>query len=159
MIRVFLFDWGDTLMIDFKGVPGKMCGWAHVEAVAGAGDTLAVLAELGSIYIATAATESGPDDIRKAFARVKLDQFITGYFCKANTGFVKPEPSFYRAILKSLDQPPSSVTMVGDSLEKDILPCLSLGMNCVWLNSSGEAPPEGVLSIGSLVELLGRISQ
>lgn len=36
MKDVFLFDWEDTLMVDFPGVPGKMCDWDVVQAVAGA---------------------------------------------------------------------------------------------------------------------------
>ena len=32
MTEIFLFDWGDTLMVDFPGVPGKMCDWDKVEA-------------------------------------------------------------------------------------------------------------------------------
>jgi predicted HAD superfamily phosphohydrolase YqeG len=37
MIDIYLFDWGDTLMVDFPGVPGKMCNWIIVE----------ILSELG----------------------------------------------------------------------------------------------------------------
>jgi len=40
MIDVYLFDWGDTLMVDFPGVPGKMCNWDVVEAVDGAKEAL-----------------------------------------------------------------------------------------------------------------------
>jgi len=31
-LHVYLFDWGDTLMVDFPGTPGKMCDWQVVEA-------------------------------------------------------------------------------------------------------------------------------
>jgi len=30
MIKVYLFDWGGTLMVDCPNEPGKMCGWATV---------------------------------------------------------------------------------------------------------------------------------
>ena len=41
MIDVYLFDWGDTLMVDFPNASGKMCDWVTVEAIIGANDTLA----------------------------------------------------------------------------------------------------------------------
>ena len=37
VINVYLFDWGDTLMVDFPGTPGKMCDWEIVEAVTSVG--------------------------------------------------------------------------------------------------------------------------
>ncbi|TOF26880.1 hydrolase, partial [Vibrio parahaemolyticus] len=36
MSKVYLFDWGDTLMIDFPDQIGKMCDWVNVQAVNGA---------------------------------------------------------------------------------------------------------------------------
>ncbi len=53
MIDIYLFDWGDTLMVDFPGVPGKMCDWEIVEAVTGAKEALAALSKHAQIYIAT----------------------------------------------------------------------------------------------------------
>ncbi|EHK8978101.1 HAD family hydrolase, partial [Vibrio vulnificus] len=40
MSAVYLFDWGDTLMVDFPEQNGKMCEWAIVEAVNGAHEAL-----------------------------------------------------------------------------------------------------------------------
>lgn len=45
MSEIYLFDWGDTLMVDLKGFPGKMCEWDTVEAVDGAFDTLECLSK------------------------------------------------------------------------------------------------------------------
>jgi putative hydrolase of the HAD superfamily len=36
MIELYLFDWGDTLMVDRQDRAGEMCDWPEVEAVAGA---------------------------------------------------------------------------------------------------------------------------
>lgn len=41
MISVYLFDWGDTLMVDFPDSTGKMCEWETVQAVSGAKEALA----------------------------------------------------------------------------------------------------------------------
>ena len=93
IISVYLFDWGDTLMVDFPNVAGKMCDWDTVEPVYGAKATLAALSEHSDIYIATGAEDSTELEIKQAFARVGLAQFITGYFCKADVGLSKGSPN------------------------------------------------------------------
>ncbi len=154
MKNIYLFDWGDTLMVDFPGVAGKMCDWEYVKAVHFADEALRKISADASIYVATAAAESTPEDIEKAFKRVRLNKYINGYFCKQNIGFTKPAPEFYLAIIEKLSVKPNSVTMVGDSLEKDILPCHKLGLNTIWLTSGqSKEVPEGVRVIESLSEL------
>ncbi len=153
--EICLFDWGDTLMVDFPGAAGKMCDWPHVEAVAHAKEALSELSRTASIHIATSAGDSTAEDIERAFARVGLSPFITSYFCRSNTGYTKPAPAFYQTIIQRLGAAPGSMTMVGDSLENDILPCRRLGMHTVWFcQRRAEDVPEGVRTIRSLEELL-----
>ena len=66
-------------MVDFPGVPGKMCDWDTVELVNGAHETLEFLSESARIYIATGAAESTDTDIQKAFERVGLNRFISSW--------------------------------------------------------------------------------
>ncbi len=132
MITTYLFDWGDTLMVDFPDATGKMCDWNHVEAISGAQETLAELSRNFQIYVATGAADSSEQDIRNAFQRVGLDTFISGYFCKENLGVAKGSPDFFATILAKLDMPASQVIMVGDNYAKDILPALSTGITPIW---------------------------
>ena len=122
MIEVYLFDWGDTLMVDFPGVPGKMCDWEIVEVVDGAYETLEYLSKSARTYIATGAADSSELNIQRAFERVGLSHFISGYFCQANLGFCKGAPEFLPAVLKKLDTPSSRIAMVGDNFEKGLVP-------------------------------------
>jgi putative hydrolase of the HAD superfamily len=71
-------------MVDFPSVPGKMCDWEVVEAVNGAKEVLEALSKHSQIYVATGAADSTELEIKRAFERVGLNQFISGYFCKAN---------------------------------------------------------------------------
>lgn len=154
MNKIYLFDWGDTLMVDFPNIPGKMCDWPKVEATKYAQETLQRVSQRADIYIATAASSSTASDIESAFKRVGLDSYIRGYFCKQNTGFTKPAPEFYKAILKYFGIAPTQVTMVGDDLKKDILPCRELGIQTIWLTSENVFPaPKGVTVIRNLREL------
>ncbi len=154
MIEVYLFDWGDTLMVDFPGVPGKMCDWEVVEAVDGAKETLENLSLKAKIYVATGAAESTEADIEKAFERVGLNRFISGYFCKANLGISKGSPEFLKTILTKLKIPASKVAMVGDNIKIDIEPALAVGINPIWLSKNKEAiAPKNTKMIVNLQEL------
>ncbi|MEQ3493770.1 MULTISPECIES: HAD family hydrolase [Vibrio] len=131
---IYLFDWGNTLMVDFPHVQGKMCDWEHVETMPLARETLEKLSQQHRVYIATSASDSAMEDVQKAFQRVGLDQYISGYFCFANLGIAKNQPSFYLAVAEQLNVVPSQLTMVGDLPEKDIYPAMDAGLNVIWFN-------------------------
>lgn len=153
-IKAYLFDWGDTLMVDFPGVPGKMCDWDIIQSVSGAGETLEYLSRYASIYIASGALESVADDIEAAFKRVGLDQYIKGYFCKANTGIEKGTPLFLEAILSELNISKDHVAIVGNSLNQDILPAANIGMRSFWLSSSTTSQiPATCIRINTLLDV------
>lgn len=154
MISVYLFDWGDTLMVDFPDAQGKMCDWETVQAVEGAKETLAALSKNAKVYIATGAADSTEIEIRQAFDRVGLSQFISGYFCKANIGLLKGTPDFLSAILDTLTISPANVAMVGDNFEKDIKPAIMVGIQPIWFAKNNSSPQaENVKVIKHLSEL------
>ncbi len=154
MTKVYLFDWGNTLMVDFPHSSGKMCDWTEVQAVESAEQVLAELSRNASIYVATGAADSTVGDIEKAFRRVGLDRYISGYFCQSNIGQPKGSPEFLIEILHRLGVAPKDAAMVGDNFEKDIAPALTAGIKPIWLTAKLPTAPEGVEVIGSLWELL-----
>jgi FMN phosphatase YigB (HAD superfamily) len=154
MTEVYLFDWGDTLMVDFPGVPGKMCDWDKVQAMDGAKEALSSISRRAQVYVATGAAESTETEIEAAFSRVELDQFISGYFCKANLGIEKGTSAFLPSILSRLAKQPHQITVVGDSFKKDIEPALALGIHAIWLNSDKSLKrAKAAFKISSLREL------
>ncbi|MCG9639911.1 HAD family hydrolase [Vibrio sp. Isolate34] len=156
LTKTVLFDWGNTLMIDFPDAQGKMCDWETVQEVSGAQALLAELSKHHNIYIATNAADSSKTDIIRAFERVGLSQYIDGYFCKASIGLSKYDSGFYPAIIAKLDIAPQDVTMIGDTLEKDIYPALEGGLQVVWLNTEGTELKSGhphIVHVKSLSEL------
>ncbi|EEW09199.1 HAD family hydrolase [Vibrio mimicus] len=134
MIKTYLFDWGDTLMVDFPDQTGRMCDWTVVEAVDSALETLKILSAEHSIYVATNAADSSEIDIETAFARVGLNVYIDGYFCQANLGLDKGTPEYFRKIVACLEVDPSSIVMVGDTYENDIEPAITAGIQAIWFN-------------------------
>jgi len=154
LTETILFDWGDTLMIDFPGVPGKMCNWETVQAVDGAYETLMFLSQRSKIYIATGAAQSTEKEIKNAFKRVGLHRYITGYFCKSNLGVEKGSPEFLPLILSQLGIEANLATMVGDSLQKDIEPAIKIGINAILLSENRIADSHNKFkTITSLKEL------
>jgi len=153
-MNVYLFDWGDTLMVDFPLNTGKMCEWETVEAIAGAKETLAVLSKIAKIYIATGAADSTEQEIKSAFDRVELSQYISGYFCKENIKLEKGTAVFLNAIISTLAIPVSNITMVGDSFIKDIEPAISVGITPIWFTpNSDQIAPDNIRTIKRLSEL------
>ena len=153
MIKVYLFDWGDTLMVDFPDVTGKMCNWEIVEAVSGAKEALEALSKHSQIYIATGAADSTELEIKLAFERVGLSEFISGYFCKANLGLAKGSPEFLNSILAKLNMPSVNVAMVGDDFEKDINPAIAVGIQPFWFTKNNTKVPDTVKVIRRLSAL------
>ncbi|WP_116870491.1 HAD family hydrolase [Vibrio splendidus] len=156
LTKTVLFDWGNTLMIDFPDAQGKMCDWETVQEVSGAQALLAQLTKHHNIYVATNAADSSKTDIIRAFERVGLSKYIAGYFCKASIGLSKYEPGFYPAIISQLGIKPQEITMIGDTLEKDIYPALEAGLQAVWLNTEGAITDTNlpIVEVQNLTELL-----
>jgi putative hydrolase of the HAD superfamily len=136
-IKAILFDWGDTLMVDYPQFEGKMCNWPKVAAVEGAKETLIRLSKQYHLYLATNAQDSTLIEIESALQRVDLLAPLTGVFCKSELGVDKKSPEFYPTIVKRLGLPPSNILMVGDSIIKDITPAKQAGLQTVWLTQSG----------------------
>lgn len=159
MINIYLFDWGDTLMVDFPNASGKMCDWETVETIPGAKETLEFLSTKAKIYIATGAADSTELEIKKAFERVGLSQFISGYFCKENLGISKDSSEFFNTILTKLRQTnrmisPENIAMVGDNVDKDIKPAIAAGMQAFWIT---ERKNESILKNVTVINKLNQL--
>jgi len=154
MYSHYLFDWGDTLMIDFPSENGAMSTWSHVETVPGAEKLLRTLSGVARCHLATNASASSEHEIRKALDRVHLDNYLTGIFCFQSLGIEKPAPAFFNHILKALSVEKHEIVMVGDHLEKDIQGALDFGIDAIWLNTAKQPVPKGIISVSCLAEML-----
>lgn len=155
MTPVYLFDWGDTLMVDHPEQTGPMCDWSEVTAVNGVVEALAILSKSHRVYVATNAADSSEEEIKRAFERVGLAQYINGYFCKSNLGIGKGSPAFFEEIVQHLGVNSDLITMVGDSYNNDIAPAISAGLKAIWVtpNSNSNQAHDGVNQISNLREL------
>ena len=119
MIKAVLFDWGNTLMIDFHDQSGPMHQWNKIEAVKNAAACLSMLSMKFPCYVATNAKDSTKEDIYKALTLVNIGKYITDIFCYTEIGHEKPTSGFFNFIFKNLSLTPHEIILIGDDLEKD----------------------------------------
>ena len=144
MIQHYLFDWGDTLMVDIPNQTGPMCDWPEVKVVEGALDCLKHLSQTVQCHLATNAEDSTEAQIRKALQKAGLSEYITHIFCRENLGVSKTDASYYPKIISKLEADPAQITMTGDSLERDVLPAKEAGLNAIWFNPSNQKSNQDV---------------
>ena len=146
----YLFDWGDTLMVDLPNQTGPMCDWPQIQAVEGAKACLQRLSQHAQCHLATNAEDSTEAQIRLALKRAGLSEYIGHVFCRENLDVGKADPSYYQKITDKLNVNPEQVTMVGDSLERDVHQALKVGIKAFWFNPNGSHTAFGILAINKL---------
>jgi putative hydrolase of the HAD superfamily len=69
----------------------------------------------------------------------------------------KPDPAIYTYAAQRIGSPPESIVMVGDSLDRDIKPAKSIGMQTAWVEGPSKRPGGDSrqidIRVRSLVEL------
>jgi len=151
-----LFDWGDTLMVDFGEYSGPMASWPRVEAVAHAADALSQLRSQGwHTAVVTNASDSGETEVRQALARVGLDTLVDRVFSSRDVGFKKPTPEFFSFVSAELGVRPRNLVMIGDNPIVDIAGATAAGVAAVWLRRDDRTLSDDPMraTIGDLAEL------
>ncbi|MCX6243996.1 MAG: HAD family hydrolase [Bacteroidetes bacterium] len=137
MKKILLFDWGNTIMVDFE-LPGPMYTWDIAEWVPGAEEALKALSRF-TCCIATNGAESDKKDAVKGLAMVGADRYFSHIFASKDMGVEKPDPEFFAYILRSLDPDPSVYVMIGDNYGKDIIGAKQAGISTIFFNRSNRA--------------------
>ena len=139
MIRAVIFDWGNTLMRDFTEYDGPMVNWPKVQAVPGAIEALEYLHDRYVLAVGSNAGDSDGELVAQALDRVGMRQYLRHFFTNNELGTAKPDPEFFREILRRIEVLPQEGIMVGDNYEKDIVPAKAVGLRTVWLSAGGTA--------------------
>lgn len=130
-IKAIIFDWGDTLMIDYTQYSGPMIEWERVDAVSGVKEVLPIIYKDYICCVASNAGDSDANLMKLALARVELDKFFREFFTSRELGFQKPNIEFFVEILKRLNLKAKEVIMVGNDYIKDIQPAKKVGMSTI----------------------------
>lgn len=139
MIRLLIFDWGDTIMRDDPSQPGPMAEWEHVEAIAGAPE---ILQQLSSTYTLAVATNAGVSDtalMRKALQRIDVEKYFTWFTSSKDLGVEKPDPDFFLKIVSHFNLKPSECIHIGNVYSKDISGAYQAGLYTIFFNEKNVA--------------------
>jgi len=135
-IKVLLFDWGDTLMRDFKDLKGPMCFWGNVEVIDGVEEFLDACYEKYPLVVATNAGFSDTELMTKALYRGEIDKYFSFFFSSKELGVAKPDPLFFQTIAGKINAEPSSIAVIGNDYKKDIEPSKKAGMMTFFFNET-----------------------
>jgi putative hydrolase of the HAD superfamily len=107
-------------------------------------ETLATLAREG--YRLGLLSNAGDEaNVQRLIDKVAIRSYFDPILISAAIGLRKPDPETFRIILRAWRLPESTVIMVGDLLEADILGANRTGIHSIWLRganrSSGENEP------------------
>lgn len=68
--------------------------------------------------------------------------------------YSKPNPKLYESIIDRFNLNKNEMIMIGDQVEKDVIPCLSIGVEAIWVNRKGKENVKEIRSLDGLFEFI-----
>ncbi|EKQ54720.1 MULTISPECIES: HAD family hydrolase [unclassified Clostridium] len=160
-IKAIIFDWGDTLMRDYKEYNGAMVNWPRVEAISGVKESLD---KLNESYICCVASNAGDSDVElmgKALERVGIRKYFKYLFTSNELGCSKPSIEFFNEISRRIYIEARECIMVGNDYFKDIAPAKYIGMRTILLSeeSNQSLMAYADVVITSMKELISAVAE
>lgn len=161
MIRVLVFDWGDTLMRDFPEYTGPMAFWPSIELMPNVKESLNAVSKKYTCCVASNAGASDEILMGKALERAGIEKFFNFRFTSKELGFKKPEPQFYSEIVKRAGFKAEEHIMIGNDYSKDIIPAKEIGMKTILISkeSTFETFECADFIIDNMLQLEGILSE
>lgn len=153
-IKYLLFDWGDTLMIDYPKYTGPMVTWEQVTPMPDVIETMPKISSRFRCAVASNAVESDDCLMKQAFERVGLDGYFSLFITSKELGSKKPSVSFFEGIAKNLNLPITEICMIGNDYNKDIVGAKNTGMKTILLTKQEGEYPLADFVIPSFAKLL-----
>ena len=153
-IKCLLFDWGDTLMVDYPQYKGSMAFWEKVSPMPGVLETMPILHKRYNCIVASNAGDSDAGLMKQAFERIALDKHIAGFITSKELNAAKPSAAFFEGILNRFDLSVNEVVMIGNDYEKDITGAKNAGIKTVFITSQNNAFPNADFVVSSFDKLL-----
>jgi putative hydrolase of the HAD superfamily len=153
MIKAVLFDWGNTLIVDYHDQIGPMYTWSKIDTTKNAKECLKIVSMNIPCFLATNANDSNKDEIYKALNIVGLDKYITDVFCSKEIGFQKPSKEYFKTIINRLNLNPDEIVFVGDDIEKDVYGASNVGIIPIHYDPHSISDFEG-LKLENLINLI-----
>ena len=115
-------------------------------------EVLATLETLGARYKLACITNHF-SWVRERADEAGFGHLIGAWAISAEAGVEKPDPALFRKLLGDAGTKPDRVAMVGDRLDRDIVPAKALGMRTIWVlrNEAPDEPTAEQLSVPDAV--------
>jgi len=157
-VKFLLFDWGDTLMVDYPDCCGAMVTWDVVSPMPEVTETLPEIAKHFPCAVASNAVESNAELMKRAFRRIQIDNYFSLFITSKELGAVKPERDFFERIANTLHLETTQMCMIGNDYNKDIVGAKNVGMKTVLVTrQDGDYPAADyvISSFGGIISVLG----
>jgi putative hydrolase of the HAD superfamily len=140
-IKCLLFDWGDTLMVDYPQYNGSMAFWEKVSPMPGVIEAMPILHAHFKCIVASNAGDSNAELMKQAFGRISLNDYFHDYITSKELGVMKPSPLFFQNILAKYGLVADETVMIGNDYSKDISGAKAVGLKTVFIsNQEGSFP-------------------
>ncbi len=81
---------------------------------------------------------NGASDIQRAkILGSGLASYFDAILVSGEEGFGKPKPEIFRLAIDRLEVDEASAVMIGDSLARDVVGAVGVGIKSIWINRSG----------------------
>ena len=155
-IQYLLFDWGDTLMVDYPQYKGAMYAWEKVSPMPEVIETMPKLSKILPCAVASNAVESNAELMKLAFERIALDNYFSLFITSKELGVSKPNSAFFMGIASRLNLNTSKICMIGNDYNKDIVGAKNVGMKTILVAvQQGDFPCADYIipSFGKLLDI------
>ena len=103
-----------------------------------------ILAELRTRGFRLGVVSNGCGNVDVLCADLGYAPYLSLVVDSRRVGLFKPDPAIFSYAASRLALQPSSILMVGDSLDRDVRPAKAIGMRAAWLRGPAAAPyPDG----------------
>ena len=86
--------------------------------------------------------------------RTGILKFFEVVTASSEYDYSKPDPKLYETIINRYNINKEEMIMIGDQVDKDVLPCLEIGIDAIWLNRKNKDNDYNVKEIKSLTTLI-----
>ena len=132
-IKFLLFDWGDTLMVDYPQYKGSMAFWEKISSMPGVMETMPILQNYYQCIVASNTGDSDAGLMRQAFERIALDKYFFGFITSKELNATKPSPAFFQGVIDTFGVSLHEAIMIGNDYYKDIIGAKSIGLKTILI--------------------------
>lgn len=111
-----------------------------------------VLEELRSVGVRQAILANGLSTA--ACAKARAIGFDGTVIASEDTGFEKPDPQAFRALIDELALPPECIWYLGADYKTDIEPARCAGLNAVWLTGDADASQPAIGEVEAFLDVV-----